>query len=61
VIFHGNVARDTMKASINQLSEQLGGFMTVAKTQRNPQPLCLDISNANLHITPEQFDRFVYR
>jgi hypothetical protein len=31
--------------------------MTVAKTQENPQPLRLDISNANLHITPEQFDR----
>lgn len=28
-----------------------------AKTQRNPQPLRLDISNINLHITPEQFDR----
>jgi hypothetical protein len=31
--------------------------MTVAKTQKNPQPLRLDISNANLHITPEQLDR----
>jgi hypothetical protein len=39
------------------LPDKLGGFMTVAKTQRNPQPLRLDISNANLHITPEQFDR----
>jgi hypothetical protein len=28
-----------------------------AKTQKNPQPLRLDISNLNLHITPEQFDR----
>ena len=28
-----------------------------AKTQKNPQPLRLDISNINLHITPEQFDR----
>jgi hypothetical protein len=31
--------------------------MTVAKTQKNLQPLRLDISNANLYITPEQFDR----
>ena len=28
-----------------------------AKTQKNPQPLRLDISNINLQITPEQFDR----
>lgn len=27
------------------------------KTQKNPQSLRLDISNVNLHITPEQFDR----
>jgi hypothetical protein len=47
------------------LPEQLGGFMTIShgepqanlKTQKNPQPLRLDISNVNLHITPEQFDR----
>jgi Uma2 family endonuclease len=31
--------------------------MAVAITQKNPQPLRLDISNANLHITPEQFNR----
>ncbi len=28
-----------------------------AQTPKKPQPLRLDISNANLHITPEQFDR----
>jgi hypothetical protein len=47
------------------LPEQLGGCMTIshserqanAKTTKNPQPLRLDISNLNLHITPEQFDR----
>jgi hypothetical protein len=31
--------------------------MTVAKSLKNPQPLYLDISNANLNITPEQFER----
>jgi Family of unknown function (DUF5678) len=31
--------------------------MTVAKIQESPQPLRLDISGINLHITPEQFDR----
>ena len=31
--------------------------MTITKDQKTPQPLRLDISNANLHITPEQFER----
>jgi hypothetical protein len=31
--------------------------MTVAKSLRNPQSLHLDIRNANLNITPEQFER----
>jgi hypothetical protein len=31
--------------------------MTVAKNRGEPQELPLNISNANLHITPEQFER----
>ena len=31
--------------------------MTVAKSLKEPQSLRLDISNANLNITPEQFER----
>jgi hypothetical protein len=34
--------------------------MTVAKIQESLQPLCLDISGINLHLTPEQFDRLCH-
>jgi hypothetical protein len=46
-----------MKMTMNQLPQQFGGFMTVAKSLKEPQSLRLDISNANLNITPEQFER----
>jgi Uma2 family endonuclease len=31
--------------------------MIITKDQKNPQQLRLNITNANLHITPEQFER----
>jgi hypothetical protein len=42
---------------MNQLPQQFGGLMTFAKSLKDPQSLRLDISNANLNITPEQFER----
>jgi hypothetical protein len=41
----------------NQLLQQIGGFMTVAKNHSTPQPLIIDVSNTALHLSPEQLDR----
>jgi hypothetical protein len=43
-----------MMQTIIKLPRQLRGFM--AKIQESLQPLCIDISGINLHITTEQFD-----
>jgi hypothetical protein len=48
---------DIIGLTMNQLPQRFGGFMTVAKSLKEPQSLRLDISNANLNITPEQFER----
>jgi hypothetical protein len=45
-----------MRTTISQFPQRFGGFMTVAKSLKEPQSLRLDISNANLNITPEQLE-----
>jgi hypothetical protein len=46
-----------MRTTVSQFPQRFGGFMTVAKSLKEPQSLRLDISNANINITPEQFER----
>jgi hypothetical protein len=39
------------------MPKQLRGFMAFPEIQESPQPLRLDISGIDLHLTQEQFDR----
>jgi Uma2 family endonuclease len=40
-----------------QSPQQIGGFMTVAKNHPTSQPLVIDVSNTDIHLSPKQLDR----
>ena len=35
----------------------IGGFMTAAKNYSTPQPLVINVSNTDIHLSPAQLDR----
>jgi propanediol utilization protein len=49
--------RDMMVRYKNQSRQQIGGFMTIAKNHPTSQPLVIDVSNTDIHLSPARLDR----